>query len=111
MGERTRHDPDFRNEGLHKKKWAGVLEEEEEEEAEHGHGLVPEYDPRRGGIRLKLYSRGGGNGHVNAETHFFAANGGSLGAGAFSAGGAWRFPSSGRTNASASVRLRARANS
>jgi hypothetical protein len=25
----TRHDPDYKNEALHKKKWEGALEEEE----------------------------------------------------------------------------------
>ena len=76
----TRHDPDFKNESLHKKKWAGVLDEEE---AQEGPGLMPQYDALRGGIRLKLYAGGGAEG-FNFEEHYFPEEAGSLGGGLFS---------------------------
>jgi len=76
----TRHDPDFKNESLHKKKWAGVLEEED---AQEGPGLLPEYDPLRGGIRLKLYAGSSAEG-FNFEEHYFPEEAGSLGGGFFS---------------------------
>ena len=72
----TRHDPDFKNESLHKKKWAGVLEEEEEGD---GPGLVPEYDPVRGGIRLSLYT--GVGGYKGDFEECLPAEAGSLGGG------------------------------
>jgi hypothetical protein len=85
----TRHDPDYRNGGLHKKKWAGVLDEGDEEE---GPGLLPEYDAARGGIRLKLYTG------FSQEEHFFPSEGGALGGGAFGKGPWSRFPASGASS-------------
>ena len=89
----TRHDPDFRNEGLHKKKWASVLDEEG---GKDGPGLVPEYDAARGGIRLKLYTAAQGLPFkFSAEEHFFPSEGGALGGGAFGKGPWSRIPSNG----------------
>ncbi len=88
----TRHDPGHRNEGLHKKKWASVLDEGQED----GQGLVPEYDAARGGIRLKLYTAAPGLPfNFSAEEHFFPSECGALGGGAFGKGPWSRIPSNG----------------
>ena len=75
----TRHDPDFKNESLHRKKWTGVLDDEEEE----GSGLQPQYDPLRGGIYLRLFSNPGDFQQFIEAEHYALHAGGCLGRGHF----------------------------